>query len=131
MRADLLHAQASIDWAVSQFPTFSERIEAWLKENIKTGLRDPDPNVPNNVLVAFEKEPLPLSFVVEVGAYVNAIRSGLDILAVSLANRYGIPKPQDAYFPVVPSEAEFLAGKYNLARGCAACASAEIFWLFV
>jgi hypothetical protein len=99
MRADLLHAQASIDWAVSQFPPFEERITVWLKANIKTGLRDPDPKVPNNVLVAFEKEPLPLSFIVEAGAYIHSIRSGLDILATALAYRYQMPRPEDAYFP--------------------------------
>lgn len=43
------------------------------------------PDTPNDMVVAVEKEPLPLSFNVEVGAYINAIRSSLDILATAMA----------------------------------------------
>jgi hypothetical protein len=37
-------------------------------------------------------------FLVETGAYINAIR--MDILATALAHRHGMPKPGDVYFPV-------------------------------
>jgi hypothetical protein len=37
-------------------------------------------------------------FLVETGAYINAIR--MDILATALAHRHGMPKPEDVYFPV-------------------------------
>jgi hypothetical protein len=113
MRADLLHAQASIDWAVSQFPSLNERITVWVNANIKTIIKDPDPNVPNNVVVAVEKEPLPLSFIVETGAYIHSIRSALDILATSLAYRYQMPNPEDVYFPVAVSEKVFMSGGYK------------------
>ena len=61
--------------------------------------------MPNNVIVAVEKEVLPLSFVVEVGAYINSIRSSLNVLATALAYRYQMPKPEDVYFPIAGSEA--------------------------
>ena len=37
-------------------------------------------------------------FLVETGAYINAIR--MDILATALAHRHGMLKPEDVYFPV-------------------------------
>lgn len=113
MRDDLLHAQATTDWAVSQLPSFRDRIHSWLHQNIHVVLEDPDPEVPNDVVVAVEKELFPLSFMVEAGAYLNAIRSSLDILAYALAIRYGITKPDDSYFPVAASEKVFLSGGYK------------------
>jgi hypothetical protein len=113
MRADLLHAQASIDWAKSQLPSLDERVSAWLKDNVEIVRRDPDPSSPNYVIVADPKEPLPLAFVVEVGAYINCIRSSLDLLAVALAHRYGMAKPESANFPVAASEKEFVSGGYK------------------
>src|SRR5260370_8066307 len=100
MRFDLLHAQAGIDWVVAQLPSFQGRIDSWLKDNVEIAIKDPDPGVPNNVIVAVEKEALPLSFVVEVGAYISSIRSSLAVLATALASLYHMPKPHHAYFPV-------------------------------
>jgi hypothetical protein len=48
-----------------------------------------------------------------MGAYVNAIRSSLDILASALARRYNIPRPDKAYFPVAGSETAFATGNYK------------------
>lgn len=113
MRVDLLNAQASVDWPVSQLPSFRDRLNSWLRTNIYVSFEDPDPNVPNLVVVAVERELFPLAFMVEAGAYLNAIRSSLDILACALATRYGIPKPDDAYFPVARSEEMFVSGGYK------------------
>src|SRR5205807_7666926 len=46
-------------------------------------------------------------------AYINTLRSSLDILATSLAARSGVCKPEDAYFPVARSETAFNAGNYK------------------
>jgi hypothetical protein len=107
MRDDLLHAQASIDWPVSQLPSLEKQLRIWLRDNIEITTRDSDPNVPNEVVAAVEKTPFPLKFMVEAGAYINAIRSSLDILACALAHRYGMPDPDDHYFPVAPSQRIF------------------------
>ena len=113
MRPDLLAAQASIDWAKTQFPSFRQRTQSWLNEHVKTAIRDPDPDVTNNVLVAFTEESLPLPLSVEAGIYIHVLRSSLDILATALAYRYGIPNPEDHYFPVAPSEQAFGSGGYK------------------
>jgi hypothetical protein len=113
MRNDLLHAQASVDWAVAQFPSLQERIDSWLKLNVSAIVEETDSPATHNVIVAMEKEPLPLAFNVEVGAYINAIRSALDLLASSLAERYGIAEPEDTCFPVAKSLNAFTRGKYK------------------
>jgi hypothetical protein len=113
MRDDLLHAQAAVDWAVSQLPAFAKKISDWLALNVDVGVKDLPPPAAYNPIIAIEKAPLPLAFNVEMGAYVNAIRSSLDILATALAHRHSVPKPEDVYFPVAISEAAFLSGAYK------------------
>ena len=34
MRADLLEAQASVDWVWGQLPLLNQRLEAWLEANV-------------------------------------------------------------------------------------------------
>jgi hypothetical protein len=113
MHDDLLHAQASVDWAVSQLPAFKKRLDAWLKENVDVVVKELPADTPNNVVVAIEKSPLPLAFQVEAGAYINAIRSSLDILAAALANRHCQALVDDAYFPVAYSAEQFALGNYK------------------
>ncbi|MGD0144119.1 MAG: hypothetical protein ABSC92_13250 [Rhizomicrobium sp.] len=114
MKDDLLSASASVNWAVSNFPSFDERLGNWVDENVHVTIKETPPDVPNNVIVAEDKVPLPLEFNAEVGAYINAIRSSLDILATSLVQRYGVSVPEeDVYFPVVRDRETFDRGKYK------------------
>jgi hypothetical protein len=113
MRDDLLHAQASVDWAVAQLPSFQSRLDAWSHANVDVIIKELPADSPNNVIVAIEKGPLPLAFQVEVGAYINAIRSSLDILASALAARHCQALMDDAYFPVASSPQAFAARNYK------------------
>jgi hypothetical protein len=107
MPDDLQHAYASVDWAISQLPPFSKRLNAWLNDNINVVIKELPPDTPNNVVVAIEKESLPLVFQVEAGIYINAIRSSLDILSATLANRYCQTLIDEAYFPIASREEVF------------------------
>jgi hypothetical protein len=111
--ADMAFAHASIDWAVSMLPSYAERMQAWLNTNVGVRIKQLDSDRANNMLVTFSKEPPPLSFSVEAGAYINAIRSSLDILAIALADRNGITNIKNIQFPIAKSESDFIAGKYN------------------
>src|SRR5882672_2257560 len=113
MQDDLLHAQASVDWAAAQLQPFQLRLNAWSKANINVSIKELPPDVPNNLIVATEKEALPLSFQVEAGAYLNAIRSSLDILAVTLAQRHCPALVDDAYFPMASSYDAFTCWNYK------------------
>ena len=109
----MLPARASVDWVVAQLPSFQARLDTWLSGNIQTGIKELPPDVPNNLVVAVEKEPLPAAFQVEAGAYINAIRSSLDILAATLAQRHCPALIDDEYFPVVASAQIFSGQRYK------------------
>src|ERR1700730_4888861 len=108
MRDDLLHAQASVDWPVSQFPAFKTQINAWLQFNLEVVIKDPDPDIPYDLVVVAEKEPLPLAFHVEAGAYINTLRSSLDILASALYARNRMSENTEAHFPIFRSWVDFI-----------------------
>jgi hypothetical protein len=76
---DLAFALSAIDWADSQFPSFKERMQIWVNENIRIAIRELEENPTHNMLIAFEQTPLPFAFSVEFGAYINVLRSALDI----------------------------------------------------
>lgn len=108
MHPDLLEAQASVGWALSRLPDLAKRLDAWLDRSVTTELRDPGAHATHNLIIGVEKELLPLSFHVEVGAYINAIRSSLDILAMALVRRHNVNIREDkVYFPIARSETRF------------------------
>ena len=73
MRDDLLDAQASVDWAMTQAETFNKRIESWASVNLNTLIEDTPAPAREDRVVAILKEPLPRVFNVEFGAYLNEI----------------------------------------------------------
>jgi hypothetical protein len=106
VRDDLFDAQACIDWTRDRLPALEECINSWLKLNVVVEVEDAGPS---DVLVSVQRDEPPRSLNVEIGAYLNTIRSSLDILASSLAARYNICAPEDAFFPISKSEAAFRA----------------------
>lgn len=113
MRFDLLYSEACIDWTIANIPIFEQRLNAWLNDNTYVSFKELENNTTHNMLVMLEKEMFPLAFNVEAGAYINAIRSSLDILATSLAMRCKIPRPDKVYFPVAANAKEFASGGYK------------------
>jgi hypothetical protein len=108
MRSDLLEANASLEWAVSNFPALEKRLMGWVQDNISVVFKDADFQSANYIVLAVEKNPLPLILIAEAGAYINSMRAALDILAVAVAERHGIPNPDNIYFPVARSEQAWL-----------------------
>jgi hypothetical protein len=125
MRDDLLDAQANVDWAVTQLPSLDNWISSWLQLNVNVLVENTEPPATHDVIVAIEKDPFPRTFNAEVGAYINAFRSSLDILATALADRYRIPRADQAYFPVARSFAEFCSGNYKGGKFVKSLPSAE------
>jgi hypothetical protein len=112
MRPDLLEAQACVDWVMSQLPDFAKRLEEWLKRGVTIEIKELEPPAETNLIVAVENELLSLSFQAEAGAYINTIRSSLDILASTLVRRHSIPIPENrVYFPILESQEKFEKGK--------------------
>jgi hypothetical protein len=113
MRDDLLDARAAVDWAVAQTAAFDDRIKSWTSVNFDVRIEDTPAPASHNRVIALLKEPLPRVFNVEFGAYLNAIRTSLDILAVALAKRHRVTQLSDVYFPVAKSALAFAAGNYK------------------
>lgn len=108
MRADLLEAQACVDWPMSQLGDLSKRLEDWLTRGVTIELKELPPPAKSNLIVATENELLPLHFQAEVGAYINSIRSSLDVLAMVLVKRHNLPIREDkVFFPIAKSKEDF------------------------
>lgn len=115
MRSDLLSAYASLDWAASNFPSFQTNLSTWIKENVDIVFKSFDSNSSDDHMVLIKRTPFPLRFNAEFGAYINTIRSALDMLAIALAKRNGQTVLNNLYFPIADSYAKFLApnGKWS------------------
>jgi len=113
VRDDLLDAQACVDWTVANLDGFEQRLVAWLKANIYVAIKELPPHEADNLVVAIQRQPLTLAFNVEAGAFLNALRSALDMLAWAVAKRETFHSPKDIYFPVADSAAKFAKGDYH------------------
>jgi hypothetical protein len=108
MRPDLLEAQAGVDWPMSQFGDLSKRFDEWLNRGVTIELKELPPPADSNLIIAIENELPPLHFQAEVGAYINSIRSSLDVLAMVLVKRHNLPIREDrVFFPIMKSKEEF------------------------
>lgn len=87
---DLAFAHSAINWTQSNLPAFKERMEDWVKSNVYICRRQIEENPTHDLVLVVEREMLPLEVSAEFGAYINTIRSALDILAYALAQRHGI-----------------------------------------
>ena len=108
MRPDLLEAQACVDWPMSQLGDLSKRLEEWLARGVTIEIKELPPPAVSNLITAVENELLPLHFQAEVGAYINSIRSSLDVLAMVLVKRHNLQIREDrVFFPIARSKEEF------------------------
>ncbi len=113
MREVLLLAYAGAEWVEQSLGLFDDKIEQWLTRNILVEIREIDANPTHNLVLGVEKESLPLAFSVELGAYINALRSSLDVLAVALNSRHNAAREKEVFFPVAIDEKTFLSGGYK------------------
>src|SRR5690348_17078374 len=113
MKADLADAQACIDWTVAQFPAFEKRIASWLNAHIDVGFIQMELPHTHDFVMAKERAEIPLTFNVEAGIYIHALRSSLDMLAWAIGKREQVLHPDQIYFPFAPSRADFEAGNYR------------------
>lgn len=104
MRDDLLDAQASVDWAVSQIPLFQEKITSWNRKRPYLIVPELDSDTGKNFAVAYSLGPLDPIINAEAGAIINGMRTALDLLAATLARRNGINPSQNTHFPIFSSE---------------------------
>jgi hypothetical protein len=98
MRADLLDAQAAIDWAVAQSNELTKRFIAWKRDKPYALVIDTD-SQPGKKLYRFGNiKPLDPIINAEAGAVIHSIRSSLDLLTCAVAARNGFPESKSTYF---------------------------------
>jgi hypothetical protein len=102
MRDDLLDAQATIDWSITQIPLLQVAFVDWHRANPYRVVQEHDPEGAGDIAVVYDQS-FPLTFNVWVGAIINSLRSGLDLLAAALAARNSINPSADTHFPVFRS----------------------------
>ena len=77
-----------------------KRFSAWKRSRPYAVVIEPDPDTGDNLVVVHRTRPADLSFNVEAGIIIHAIRSGLDLLAAALARRRGVVPNRDTHFPI-------------------------------
>ena len=93
---------------MSQLADLSKRLEEWLSRGVTIEIKGLPPPADSNLIIAMENELLPLHFQAEVGAYINSIRSSLDVLAMVLVKRHNLQIREDrVFFPIARSKEEF------------------------
>lgn len=114
MRADLLDAQAAVDWAVAQIPTLEQRLKSWHDAEPYRFFEERHPEIGKKLIKLRVMAPLPAIVSAETGAIINSIRSSLDLLAASLAKRNGVTPSSKNYFPFFATEDAMLDPKKGL-----------------
>jgi hypothetical protein len=107
MRDDLLDAQAAVDWAVAQIPLLQEGFLDWQRRNPYRVVQERDPDTGQDIAVTYD-QPFPLTFNAWTGAIINSLRSGLDLLAATLATRNRVKPNEGTHFPIFWSEQEMI-----------------------
>ena len=107
MRADLLDAQAAVDWAVAQLPELQERIIRWRQNRPYTVLIDIETEPGQKLYRLADIKPIDPIISAEAGAIIHSVRSSLDVLACTLAARNGHPDSRSTYFPIWKTKADF------------------------
>lgn len=116
MKEDLLDANASVRWVEANLPSFEQRLNSWISDNVDVVVKELQDNASNDGLIFRIRENAPRDFTIEAGAYVNVLRSSLDILATAIGERDGVSNPDEIYFPIARSKDAFDAGKYKRAK---------------
>jgi hypothetical protein len=107
MRADLLDAQAALDWANTQIPLLQQGFIEWQRANPYPVVEEPHPDGTSNAAVVYD-QPFPLTFNAWVGAIINSLRSSLDLIAAALAVRNGHKPNADTHFPIFRCVLDFI-----------------------
>jgi len=110
MRDDLEDALVPVKWAEAQIPILQGRLLAWQRGYPYKIVAERDPDRGDReLLVAYLEKPLDPLIVGDVGAMVNSIRTGLNLMMAAVVARHGIVPIRAPDFPIAETPAKFLA----------------------
>ena len=109
MRADLRGSWNAVHWADTHIPVLQERFISWQRSTPYELVMEPDPdNSEWELLTAYLRKPIDPLIVGDIGAIINSVRTGLDILMSALLTSNGAKPNSKAHFPIRKDAADFL-----------------------
>jgi hypothetical protein len=108
MQRDLEDALVPVKWAEAQIPALQQRLINWNRTGPYEVIVEPDPQRPDReLLVARLKKPLDPIIIGDVGAIINSVMTGLDLMMATVVSRHGIVPKRAPNFPVRTKSADF------------------------
>ena len=105
---DLSGSRAKINGAKAQIKLLEAEMIAFLRSKPYRIFDYVDLKTNEMIVKLLATKPIPDSVHATTGMILNALRSSLDVLAVSLAERNSATVTNDVYFPISASQAVFL-----------------------
>ena len=110
MKDDLLDALVPVKWAEAQISVLQNRLLVWQHRYPYKIITEPDPDRGDReLLVAYLDKPLDALIVGDVGAMVNSIRTGLNLMMAAVVARHGVVPGRAPDFPIAKTAPDFLA----------------------
>lgn len=108
MKADLEDALVPVAWARVHISVLQERFLSWQRRYPYKLICEPDRNQPDrDLLIAYLETPLDPLIVGDIGAIINSVRTGLDLMMAAVVARHGV-QPEDApNFPIRQKSSDF------------------------
>jgi hypothetical protein len=115
MKADLEDALVPVKWAEAQIPILEKRFEAWQQRYPYEVIVEPDPQQSEKeLLVAYLKKPLDPLITGDIGAIINSVRTGLNLMLAAVVARHGIVPDRAPDFPIRTKSADFYSAVQEL-----------------
>ena len=108
MKADLADALIPVEWAEAQIPVLQQRLIDWNRSGPYEVIVEPEPQRPDReLLVAYLKKPLDPLIIGDVGAIINSVRTGLDLLMAAIVGRHSAVADRAPNFPIRTKATDF------------------------
>ena len=108
MKAELEDALVPVKWADAQIPTLQQRLIDWNRSGPYEVIIEPDPQRSDReLLVAYLKKQLDPLIIGDVGAIINSVRTGLDLMMAAVVGRHGVVTDRAPGFPIRTKPADF------------------------
>lgn len=108
MKRDLEDALVPVEWAQAQIPVLQDRFLSWQRSYPYKLVCEPEPTRPDReLLIAYLQKPLDPLIIGDVGAIINSVRTGLDLMMVAIVARHGVAPERAPSFPIREKPSDF------------------------
>lgn len=109
MKADLDDALIPVHWAQAQIPVVQQRFSNWQRSYPYKLVCEADPIQPDReLLIAYLEKSLDPLIVGDIGAIINSVRTGLDLMMAAIVARHNVTPERAPNFPIRETASAFL-----------------------